>query len=343
MTPERVITWTRPDGTIDYHGTAIDRAPNGIPPARHRPTPESPTRCDADSGRVTTRSSDLRRDRGPRESPSAQPGGPRDPERSRPLGSNRDRRHRSTGRLETADLRAGRDHRDGAGISRRASGLRSRRRVRRAATDRVRPTRRRRSGVPRLHRRRAARGQPDRRPRRAAPLDRARQPALEQPDVARHDRARGAGPRTRARLLQRAARRVPLRVHRQRQRGAAARRRGVPVRRRRHVRPDVRQPQLGQRHPRVRPPQGRDGRLRAGGRARPARRPRRADRGARQRRPGGTATCSPSRRSRTSPACSTRSTSSPRRTTHGWDVLARRGRLRADQPPRPRRVSAPTS
>ena len=35
-----------------------------------------------------------------------------------------------------------------------------------------------------------------------------------------------------------------------------ARRRVVPLRARRHVRPDVRQPQLGQRHPRVRPPHG---------------------------------------------------------------------------------------
>ena len=48
-----------------------------------------------------------------------------------------------------------------------------------------------------------------------------------------------------------------MHLHRQRQRRAAARRRGVPVRAGRHVRPDLRQPQLGQRHPRVRPAQGR--------------------------------------------------------------------------------------
>ena len=39
------------------------------------------------------------------------------------------------------------------------------------------------------------------------------------------------------------------------------------------------------------------------------------------RRPVGTATCSPSRRSRTSPASSTPSTSSTRPTPPGWDVL----------------------
>ena len=32
MTPDRVATWTRPDGTIYYTGTTIDRAPNGITP-----------------------------------------------------------------------------------------------------------------------------------------------------------------------------------------------------------------------------------------------------------------------------------------------------------------------
>ena len=42
MTPDRVITWTRPDGTIDYHGTAIDRAPNGIPPPGTAPPGTGP-------------------------------------------------------------------------------------------------------------------------------------------------------------------------------------------------------------------------------------------------------------------------------------------------------------
>jgi hypothetical protein len=27
MTPDRVATWTRPDGTIHHHGTTIDRTP----------------------------------------------------------------------------------------------------------------------------------------------------------------------------------------------------------------------------------------------------------------------------------------------------------------------------
>ena len=42
MTPERVITWTRPDGTIDYHGTSIDRAPNGIRPPGTAPPGTTP-------------------------------------------------------------------------------------------------------------------------------------------------------------------------------------------------------------------------------------------------------------------------------------------------------------
>ena len=44
MTPDRVITWTRPDGTIDYHGTAINRAPNGIPPPGTAPPGVMPSR-----------------------------------------------------------------------------------------------------------------------------------------------------------------------------------------------------------------------------------------------------------------------------------------------------------
>ncbi len=42
MTPERIITWTRPDGTIDYHGTSIDRAPNGIRPPGTAPPGTGP-------------------------------------------------------------------------------------------------------------------------------------------------------------------------------------------------------------------------------------------------------------------------------------------------------------
>ena len=32
MTPDRIATWTRPDGTIFHTGTTIDRAPNGVAP-----------------------------------------------------------------------------------------------------------------------------------------------------------------------------------------------------------------------------------------------------------------------------------------------------------------------
>ena len=32
MTPDRVATWTRPDGTISHTGSTIDRAPNGVAP-----------------------------------------------------------------------------------------------------------------------------------------------------------------------------------------------------------------------------------------------------------------------------------------------------------------------
>ena len=53
-------------------------------------------------------------------------------------------------------------------------------------------------------------------------------------------------------------------------RRAAARRRGVSVRRRGPVPRDVRQPQLGQRHPRVRAGEGREDRVRAARGARPA-------------------------------------------------------------------------
>ena len=42
MTPDRVITWTRPDGTIDYHGTSVDRAPTGIRPPGTAPPGAAP-------------------------------------------------------------------------------------------------------------------------------------------------------------------------------------------------------------------------------------------------------------------------------------------------------------
>ena len=34
MTPDRIATWTRPDGTIFHTGTTIDRAPNGVAPPK---------------------------------------------------------------------------------------------------------------------------------------------------------------------------------------------------------------------------------------------------------------------------------------------------------------------
>jgi hypothetical protein len=30
MTPDRVATWIRPDGTVYWTGSTIDRAPNGV-------------------------------------------------------------------------------------------------------------------------------------------------------------------------------------------------------------------------------------------------------------------------------------------------------------------------
>jgi hypothetical protein len=41
MTPDRIATWTRPDGTIHHHGTCIDRhpPPRGVPRTRSTPPP----------------------------------------------------------------------------------------------------------------------------------------------------------------------------------------------------------------------------------------------------------------------------------------------------------------
>ena len=147
---------------------------------------------------------------------------------------------------------------------------------RRAPRHRVRTPRRRRRRLPRLHRREPVRGVAG----RGAPPDaarrRLRQPALRQPDLVGRNRARRAGARGGAALLQRARERVRVHLHAERHRRAAARRRGLSVR------PDavprhLRQPQLGQRHPRVRPREGsRDG-VRAGRGARSARGRRLAD------------------------------------------------------------------
>jgi hypothetical protein len=40
MTPNRVATWTRPDGTTFHTGTTIDRAPNGVAPPRPADQPQ---------------------------------------------------------------------------------------------------------------------------------------------------------------------------------------------------------------------------------------------------------------------------------------------------------------
>ena len=161
------------------------------------------------------------------------------------------------------------------GVPRCPSGLRQHGDPRRASRHRVPAPRRPRRRLPRLHRRQpvrgvAARGAPAGRARR-----RLRQPALGQPDVVGVDRARGAGARRRAALLQRSPGRVRLHLHPERHRRAAPRRRGVSVRAAGPVPGDVRQPQLGQRHPRVRPGEGGAHGVRAARGARPARRRRR--------------------------------------------------------------------
>ena len=83
------------------------------------------------------------------------------------------------------------------------------------------------------------------------------QPAFQEPDLDGHDRAGRARARARLALLQRLARRIHGDLHPERHRRAQAGRRGVSVRVRRQLSADLRQPQLGQRHPRVRPRQRR--------------------------------------------------------------------------------------
>ena len=125
---------------------------------------------------------------------------------------------------------------------------------RRAPRHRVRPARRHRQRLPRLHRRQPVRRVADRGARRGCcatastatrtPPTRPRRPRprlVEQPRAAV------------LRLLQRARERVRVHLHAERHRRDPARGRGVPVR---AVPRHVRQPQLGQRHPRVRPREG---------------------------------------------------------------------------------------
>ena len=122
---------------------------------------------------------------------------------------------------------------------------------------------------------------------------------------------------------------------------AAARRRGLPVRAGRSVRPDVRQPQLGQRHPRVRPSPA----ARAIAYVPVVAPDLRLDRGALTdvlgRRDRSPTTCSPSPPSRTSPASSIRSTSSSEAHDARMGRAARCRRVRADQPARPVGLARP--
>ena len=107
-------------------------------------------------------------------------------------------------------------------------------------------------------------------------------------------------------------------------------RRVVPVRAGRPVSADVRQPQLGERHPRVRARGGRGRDLRPGraaGHARGRARPRRAS--SRDVRPGAPPLCSRIPRSRTSPACSTRSSGSRARRPRAGTSCSTRPRSRA--------------
>ena len=106
-------------------------------------------------------------------------------------------------------------------------------------------------------------------------------------------------------LLRRLARRVQRHLHSERERRPQARRRGVPVRDRRRFLLTVGQPQLGQRHPRVRAGGGRDDDLLPS--TLPALRvdDARLERRPARRRIAGAPTSSPTRRSPTSPARST--------------------------------------
>ena len=92
---------------------------------------------------------------------------------------------------------------------------------------------------------------------RVAAGRRVRQPALDNPDVA-GGAALVADAAPRCSHSSTPTRRVRRHFHAQRERGAEAGRRVVSVPARRALPPHVRQPQLGERHPRVRPPPGRD-------------------------------------------------------------------------------------
>ena len=150
---------------------------------------------------------------------------------------------------------------------------------------------------------------------------RLRQPALGQPDLVGGDRARRAGARRRAALLQRARERVRLHLHPERHGRAAARRRGLSVRA--AATASWRRSTTTTRS--------------TASASSPARRAR-GRRTCRSRRPTcawptgcssatsttpprTATTSSPTRRSRTSPASSTRSSGSRAAQERGWDVI----------------------
>ena len=164
-----------------------------------------------------------------------------------------------------------------------------------------------------------------------------RQPALQESVVAGHDLPGGARPGSRCWSTSVHHRdEYDGHLHPECHRRAQAGRRVLPLRAGRQLPADLRQPQLGQRHPRVRPRQGRHGDLRpdhpadlrvdmarylapalAAGPA-PAR-----------------TTCSPSRPSPTSPACSTPWTWIAQAQTAGLRRAAGRRLVRALQPAGP--------
>ena len=129
-----------------------------------------------------------------------------------------------------------------------------------------------------------------------------------------------------ARVLPRLAGRVRRDLHAERDGRAAARRRGVSVPGGRPLPPHLRQPQLRQRHPRVRARTRRRDDVRPEPRPGAARRRGAARRGTSPTSAASTTTCSRIRRSRTSPASSTRSSGSSRRTSTAGTCCSTRPR-----------------
>ena len=161
------------------------------------------------------------------------------------------------------------------GLAEPPSGKRTqtsqRRPPRRAPRHRVRTARRDRHRLPRLHRRQPLRRVAGRGAHADAARQRLRQPALRQPDLVGRDRSSWSRRERRccaSSMRPRASTRASSRRTPPARSGWSARRiRSPPVPRHR------RQPQLGQRHPRVRPREGRRDGVRADRGARAARRP----------------------------------------------------------------------